>query len=215
MKKYSIRFSGWELDMQGYKLTPEQVVKLEESVSSGEYESIARMGFDIEEIIGINIFEGDVFSMSRAEYLVDSTFIRVYDEDEDHLFAFDLNEMSDIEDHIENFVFDGEAHIEFVPVKNESENILFITSSSKGGPYGFLIESDEVPKPEDFSVVTRTIETLDVSHEFIEHVYFKGEKLEVEEWLDGQGRNIDIRLTKLQDLFDFWEENGIKNPYVE
>jgi hypothetical protein len=56
---------------------------------------------------------------------------------------------------------------------------------------------------------------LDVYYEFIEDVYFKGEKLEIEEWLDNRGKGIDIRLTTLQDLYDFWEENGIKNPYTE
>lgn len=220
MKKYIVRFYGWEEEMQGFNLSQEQVDKLEEAVSSGKYESIDSMGFDIEEIIGVDFFDGDAFSMSRANYLPDNTYIFVYDENENELFSFDLNETSDIEDHLDDNdeyfdYYEGVTQMEFIPVKDESENILFATSTSKGGLYEFHIESDEVPKPEDFSVVTGVIEMLDVYYEFIEHVYFKGKRLEIEEWLDNRGKGIDIILTKLQDLYDFWEKNGIKNPYVE
>ena len=170
---------------------------------------------DIEELIDVDIYEGDAFSMSRANYLPDNTYIFVYDEDENELFSFDLNEMSDIEDHTEDFDYEGVTQIEFIPEKGGVENVLFASASNKGGLYEFHIESEDVPKPEDFSIVTGIIEMLDVYYEFIEYVYFKGEKLEIEEWLDNRGKGIDIRLTKLQDLYDFWEENGIKNPYTE
>ena len=213
MKKYIIRFYGWEEEMQGYNLSQEQTDKLEEAVSSGEYESLDSIGMDIEEILGVDFFEGDAFSMSRANYLPDNTYIFVYDENENELFSFDLNDMSDIEDHNEEYDYEDVTQIEFVPEKGGVENVLFASSSNKGGLYEFHIESDEVPKPEDFSIVTGVIEMLDVYYEFIEHVYFKGEKLEIEEWLDNRGKGIVLRLTKLQDLYDFWEENGIKNPY--
>ncbi len=213
MKKYIVRFYGWEEEMQGYSLSQEQVDKLEEAVSSGKYESIDSMGMDIEELIDVDFFEGDVFSMSRANYQPDNTYIFVYDENENELFSFDLNKMSDIEDQTEDFDYEGVTQIEFITEKGGVENILFVASSNKGGLYEFHIESEDVPKPEDFSIVTGIIEMLDVYYEFIEHVYFKGEKLEIEEWMDNRGKGIDIRLTKLQDLYDFWEENGIKNPY--
>ena len=215
MKKYIVRFYGWEEEMNGFNLSQEQVDKLEEAVNSGKYESIDSMGFDIEEIIDINIFEGDAFSMCKGNYLPNNTYISVYDENENELFSFDPNEMGDIEDHTEDFDYEGVTQIEFIPVKDESENILFVASTSKGGLYEFHIESDEVPKPEDFSIVTGIIEMLDIYYEFIEHVYFKGKKLEIEEWLDNRGKGFDIRLTKLQDLYNFWEENGIKNPHIE
>ena len=99
MKKYIVRFFGWEEEMQGFNLSQEQVDKLEEAVSSGKYESIDSMGMDIEELIGVDFFEGDAFSMSRANYLPDNTYIFVYDEDENELFSFGLNDTSDIEDH--------------------------------------------------------------------------------------------------------------------
>ena len=103
---------------------------------------------------------------------------------------------------------------EFIPEPDIAENILFASSSSKGGLYEFHIESEEVPKPEDFSIVTGIIEMLDVYYEFIEHVYFKGQILEIEEWLDNRGKGIVMKLTTLQDLYDFWEENNIANPYL-
>ena len=213
MKKYIIRFYGWEEEMQGYNLSQEQTDKLEEAVSSGKYESIDSMGMDIEEILGVDFFEGDAFSMSRANYLPDNTYIFVYDENENELFSFDLNDMSDIEDHNEEYDYEDVTQIEFVPEKGGVENVLFASSSNKGGLYEFHIESDEVPKPEDFSIVTGMIEMIDLYYEFIENVYFKGEKLEIEEWLDNRGKGIYLHYTKLQDLYNYWEENGIKNPY--
>jgi len=156
-----------------------------------------------------------VFSITNANYLPDNTYIFVYDEDENEIFSFGLNDMSDIEDQIEDYDYSETTSMEFIPEPDVAENTLFVSSSSKGGLYEFHIESEDVPKPEDFSIVTGFIEMLDVEYEFIEHVYFKGEKLEIEEWLDNRGKGIDIRLTTLQDLYDFWEENGIKNPYTE
>ena len=213
MKKYIVKFYGWEEEMQGYNLSQEQTDKLEEAVSSGKYESIDSMGMDIEEILGVDFFEGDAFSMSRANYLPDNTYIFVYDENENELFSFDLNDMSDIEDHNEEYDYEDVTQIEFVPEKGGVENVLFASSSNKGGLYEFHIESDEVPKPEDFSIVTGMIEMIDLYYEFIENVYFKGEKLEIEEWLDNRGKGIYLHYTKLQDLYNYWEENGIKNPY--
>ena len=214
MKKYIVRFFGWEEEMQGFSLSQEQVDKLNKAVSSGEYESIDSMGMDIEEIIDVDFFEGDVFSITNANYLPDNTYIFVYDEDENELFSFGLNDMSDIEDQIEDYDYSETTSMEFIPEPDVAENTLFVSSSSKGGLYEFHIESEDVPKPKDFSIVTGFIEMLDVEYEFIEHVYFKGEKLEIEEWLDNRGKGIDIRLTTLQDLYDFWEENNITNPYL-
>ena len=36
MKKYIVRFFGWEEEMQGFSLSQEQVAKLNEAVSSGK-----------------------------------------------------------------------------------------------------------------------------------------------------------------------------------
>ena len=215
MGKYIVRFYGWEEEMQGYNLSQEQADKLDEVLTSGEYESLDSIGMDIEEILGVDFFEGDAFSMSRANYLPDNTYIFVYDENENELFSFDLNDMSDIEDHNEEYDYEDVTQIEFVPEKGGVENVLFASSSNKGGLYEFHIESDEVPKPEDFSIVTGMIEMIDLYYEFIENVYFKGEKLEIEEWLDNRGKGIYLHYTKLQDLYNYWEENGIKNPYTE
>jgi len=212
--KYIVRFYGWEEEMQGFNLSQEQVDKLNEAVSSGEYESIDSMGIDIEDIIDIDFFEGDVFSITKANYLPDNTYIFVYDEDENELFSFGLNDTSDIEDQIEDYDYSETTSKEFIPEPDIAENILFASSSSKGGLYEFHIESEEVPKPEDFSIVTGIIEMLDVYYEFIEHVYFKGQILEIEEWLDNRGKGIVMKLTTLQDLYDFWEENNITNPYL-
>ena len=212
--KYIVRFYGWEEEMQGFNLSQEQVDKLNEAVSSGEYESIDSMGIDIEDIIDVDFFEGDVFSITKANYLPDNTYIFVYDEDENELFSFGLNDTSDIEDQIEDYDYSETTSKEFIPEPDIAENILFASSSSKGGLYEFHIESEEVPKPEDFSIVTGIIEMLDVYYEFIEHVYFKGQILEIEEWLDNRGKGIVMKLTTLQDLYDFWEENNIANPYL-
>ena len=212
--KYIVRFYGWEEEMQGFNLSQEQVDKLNEAVSSGEYESIDSMGIDIEDIIDVDFFEGDVFSITKANYLPDNTYIFVYDEDENELFSFGLNDTSDIEDQIEDYDYSETTSKEFIPEPDIAENILFASSSSKGGLYEFHIESEEVPKPQDFSIVTGIIEMLDVYYEFIEHVYFKGQILEIEEWLDNRGKGIVMKLTTLQDLYDFWEENNIANPYL-
>ena len=44
---------------------------------------------------------------------------------------------------------------------------------------------------------------LDVYYEFIEYVYFKGQILEIEEWLDNRGKGIVMKLTTLQIYMTF------------
>jgi len=215
MKKYIVRFYGWEEEMNGFNLSQEQSNKLDESINSDKYESLDSIGMDIEEILGIDFFDGDIFNKSRGNYLPENTYICVYDENENELSSFGLKDISDIEDHDEDFEYEDVESFEFVPEKGGAENILMIICSNKGGLYEFHIESDEEPKPKDFSVTTSTIETLDVYYEYIENIYFKGKKLEIYEWLDGRGKGITMYYYKLQDLYDFWEKNGIKNPYTE
>jgi len=215
MGKYIVRFYGWEEEINGFNLSQEQSDKLDEALESGEYESLDSIGMDIEEILGVDFFEGDAFSMIKANYLPENTYVYVYDENENELSSFGLEELSDIEDHIEGFEYEDVKSFEFVPEKDGVENVLMVASSSKGGLYEFHIESDEEPKPKDFSITTSMVETLNVYYEYIENVYFKGEKLEIEEWLDNRGKGITMYYTKLQDLYDCWEKNGIKNPYTE
>jgi hypothetical protein len=40
MKKYIVRFYGWEEEMNGFNLSQEQADKLDEALESGEYESL-------------------------------------------------------------------------------------------------------------------------------------------------------------------------------
>ena len=51
MKKYIVRFYGWEEEMNGFNLSQEQADKLDEALESGEYESLDSIGMDIEEIL--------------------------------------------------------------------------------------------------------------------------------------------------------------------
>ena len=157
MKKYIVKFYGWEEEMQGYNLSQEQTDKLEEAISSGKYESIDSMGMDIEEILGVEFFEGDAFSTSRGNLLNQKILIR-------YMFMMRMRMSYSrlawtkwviLKTITEDYDYEGVTQIEFVSLRKVVLKILlFVSSSSKGGLYEFHIESDEVPKPEDFSIVT-------------------------------------------------------------
>lgn len=201
MSKYIVRFYGWELGLQGFNLTKEQSDKLDDALSGDEYDSLDDIGMDIEKIIDIYIFEGNVFSMSKADFLEDRTIISIFDENENELSSFKLLEIGEVFDYIKDF--DDEELVKYYPLLPEKggvESVLLVEESNKGGLYEFHIESDEVPKPEDFAVTSGIVEMIDAEYDFIEDVYFKGKKLEIVEWLDNKGKGIFLHYNKLEDL---------------
>ena len=97
------------------------------------------------------------------------------------------SECNDIYDHSEKFPeimkynlwdefnFKGDA----IPY-DKYPYILYYQEINRGDVAKFIIVSDTIPNPSDFSIVFGTIETEEFEWEYIEKVYYKGQLLEFE-----------------------------------
>jgi hypothetical protein len=55
-------------------------------------------------------------------------------------------------------------------------------------------ESDEVPSSKDFTFTTGCIETPNGDWDFIDKIFYKGEELEIVDWLDNSGKSSTLEI---------------------
>ena len=71
---------------------------------------------------------------------------------------------------------------------------MFIADENKGGIYEMSFESDNKPKPEDFSVMGGGIDTPEGEWDFISRFFFKDKLLEIDDWLDNSGKSTTMEI---------------------
>ena len=196
MAKYKVELYGWELEANCFSLNERQTTIMDEYIEENGGDCLSKMGFDIEEMLDIDMFDSDVFNISKPFYYDNMTFI-VFDENDEEVIQFNTSEISFLEDILGNDYVDTECIIAMPDILKK--NLLLITHESKGGIYYFYVESNETPKPEDFSVMGNVIETPDGEYDIVEDVYYKGNKIEIEEWLGGDGKGFSIDYYKIND----------------
>ena len=74
------------------------------------------------------------------------------------------------------------------------ENILLIYDENKGGLGIFEIESNELPKPEDFTYRGGSIGTPEYDLDFVAQLFFKGKLIEPIDYLDNRGKASTVEI---------------------
>jgi len=94
MKKYILETYGWQMEGMGHSLTNEQVAQIEQIMSEEGYDELWQARDDIEEKLGIYIWEPDMFHISKP---FDNGSMRFYvkDEDDNVVVEFDIDKTSD------------------------------------------------------------------------------------------------------------------------
>jgi hypothetical protein len=195
--KYTLETHGWTVDASCHSLTDEQVSKIQEIMTENGYDELWEMRNEIEENLDINIFEPNMFQVSKGIHN-NSLYFYVKDEEGNIVTKFGVDETSDVYNvipNIEDYKYEG---YDAYP-SNDNKNILFIVDEFKGGISDYVFESGEVPTPEDFSYQIGGIETPDGEWEFISKVFFKTTELEVYDNLDNTNKSSKIDLWKLED----------------
>lgn len=192
METYIVKVYGWEISANAFNLTKEQSNIIEEKIDSGEYYSLNQMIFELEDLLDIDIYNGDICSLSKPFYYPEKTTILVLDKNGDEVGNFDLMDIQYVEDIVDNFDYDSVQSFQILPDKKFMKDILFILEENKGGIVQFSIESDTIPNIDDFSISVGTIEVPENEYDFIDNFFFKGEKLNVDEYLDNVEKSCDI-----------------------
>lgn len=189
MAKYTVNTYGWSFEAICKSLTDEQVQLIREKMDEEGFSELHEIRFDLAELFDFDLWDGEVFHRTEA-FDNDTMRFEILDEEGNKVSDFSVNEISSlydvIEDYDDKYEFRG---YEVTPEYNEPPTNLYLSiDENKGGIFTFTIESDTVPVASDFTVSSGSIETPDNEYNFIDRVFFKGEPLVIEDYLDSTGK---------------------------
>ena len=193
MTKYKLNCYGWLLEAIGKTLTDEQVKKIEDLMKKAGYEELWEVRHDLDDLLDIDIWDGDLFHVSKA-FDNGTMYFTVEDDMEKEVLAFDLDETGDLdEDYYEKNEY---VNYDTFPKdkKLQPRNTYLSVDENKGGLYYMEFESDEVPSSKDFTFTTGCIETPNGDWDFIDKIFYKGEELEIVDWLDNSGKSSTLEI---------------------
>jgi hypothetical protein len=206
MKNYVLVITGWETNASGHKLTNEEVDIIETYKEENGVDDLSDVNYELEEILE------NYYPFDTNMWVIDKPAVN----DRLHFLLFESDNMdkpilefgyNDLGDH-SNYEEDFESKIlNGHPIKDKEENILLWIEENKGWVCDFTFESEEEPKPSDFTVKEGFIETPDGDWDFIDEVYLKGEKLDMDynhQSTDGKG--LTVELWTLDDIRSWGEE---------
>jgi hypothetical protein len=205
MDKYSLLVNGTGFDGSAHVLTSEEVQKIRDFQVEAGYDSLGELYSDLPELLdGYDHYDTNYWVRSTAMATPRLHFVLV-DEDEKIVWDVKPEELSGVNDETIGFKFpeDAEDHIKEIDAypHEGKENILLVYEETKGTMIDFVVESDEVPKPIDFSFTIQSLETPEYELELIDKVFFKGNQLEpVYEQENYSGKGLTIEIFTMDDL---------------
>jgi len=191
MAKYKLNCYGWSLEAIGKSLTDEQVKKIEDLMKKAGYEELWEVRYDLEELLDIDIWDGELFHVSKA-FDNGTMYFTVEDDMEKQVLSFDIDQTGELD---ENYYEENEyVGYDAFPNETKPRNVYLSVDENKGGLYYMEFDSEEIPKPEDFTYTTGSIETPNGDWDFIDKIFYKGEELEVVDWLDNSGKSSTLEI---------------------
>lgn len=191
MAKYKLNCYGWSLEAIGKSLTDEQVKKIEDLMKKAGYEELWEVRHDLDELLDIDIWDGDLFHVSKS-FDNGTMYFTVEDDMEKEVLSFDIDETGELdEDYYEENDYVG---YDAFPKENKPRNVYLSVDENKGGLYYMEFETDEVPSPKEFTYTTGSIETPNGDWDFIDKIFYKGKELEIVDWLDNSGKSSTLEI---------------------
>ena len=187
MKNYKIELHGWTLDAKAKSINLDQVKQINNLKNDFGADQLSEIKFDIEDTI-VSDDNWDILHLSQPFWYLDKTIFVVKDSKNIEVNRFDLSNIIHHNDFEPSAV--GKLYILIPGV--EFDNILFSIDELKGGVCVYQIQSEEIPQVSDFSVLDGSIECPDSEWEFIDSLYFKGDKLEISSYLDSDCKSSDV-----------------------
>ena len=193
MAKYKLNCYGWSLEAIGKTLTDEQVKKIEDLTKKAGYEELWEVRYDLDDLLDIDIWDGDLFHVSKA-FDNGTMYFTVEDDTEKKVLSFDIDESGELD---ENY-YDKNDYVNYDTFpkdkKLQPRNTYLSVDENKGGLYYMEFESDDVPSSKDFTYTTGCIETPNGDWDFIDKIFYKGEELEIVDWLDNSGKSSTLEI---------------------
>jgi len=205
MAKYSLLVNGTGFDGSAHVLKSEEVQKIRDFQEEAGYNTLDEMYSDLPELLeNYDHYDTNYWVTSTAMATPRLYFVLV-DEEEKIVWDVKPEEFSEVNSETTGFKFpeDAEDHVKEIDAypHEGKENILLVYEETKGTMIDFVVESDEVPKPIDFSFTTQSLETPEYELELVDKLFFKGNQLEpVYEQENYSGKGLTVAIYTMEDL---------------
>lgn len=197
--KYKLETYGWQMEACAHSITNEQVAQIEELMSEEGYDELWEARSDIEDKLGIYIWEPDMFHISKG--MDNSTmYFYVKDEEGNIVLEFEISQTTDIYEAVPNIDdYEIEDYLAFPSEDENIENVLLVVDEYKGGIAEYDFESDDVPTAADFSYQRGSVATPDGDWDFVSKIFFKGQEIEINDYLDNRGKASTLEIYTFDD----------------
>ena len=147
----------------------------------------------LDELLDIDTWNGELFHLTEA-FDNGTMHFEVIGEDGDKVLEFGIGDVADLYETIEDFdeKFEYRGYDAFPT--DESENIYLSIDENKGGIFTMSFESDTIPKATDFTYSTGSIGTPEGDWDFINQIFFKGQPLTIDDYLDNWGKAATVEI---------------------
>ncbi len=187
MKNYTIELYGWTLEAKAKSIHLEQVEQINSLKNDAGAQELSQIKFDIEDTI-VSDDNWDILRVSKPFWYLDKTIFVVKDDQDTEVNRFELSNVI----HHEEFGT-SETGVDYVLIPGvEFDHILFSVDELKGGICSYQTKSNQVPQVTDFSVLDGSIEGPDSEWEFIDSLFFKGNKLEITSYLNSDCKSSEV-----------------------
>jgi len=182
MAQYKLILGGYGFDGSAHVLTGAEVQKLEDAVQEKGYDSLDDLYSELPELLDNYDYVETNYWATQTALASDNLVFYLYDQDENLIWEAAYEELTPTFDEDCGFDFPEDAddyskEIDAYPHEGK-ENILMVYEIVKGTLLGFLIDSEEQPKPSDFSCTVQTLETPRDDFELVDKMFFQGVQLE-------------------------------------
>ena len=175
----------------GKSLTNEEVLKTEELIKEKGSEFIWEVRFDIDDLFEMDIWDGDLFHISKA-FDNNTAYFVIEDEEGKEVLNFEIKDFAELDEGY----YDNNEFLEYDAFGNleENKNVYVSIDENKGGMFLMEFESEEIPTEKDFTYTTGSIVTPEGDWDFIDKIFFKGQELEIVDYLDNSGKASTVKI---------------------
>ena len=194
---YQLEMYGWSVETMGHSLDDSQVKSIQDLMDKNNYSELWEVRNELENLgIIADIYDPDILHESRG-LANDALWFIVKDEQNKEVLTFGVEETSDFHQGLndDDVQYESYSLIPGLGDCSNTDNILAIFDEGKGGIAAFeTFESDTLPKSTDFCYQKGDIKTPDGDWKFVSKLFFKGEELEVDEYLDYTSKSSTIQI---------------------
>ena len=155
--KYKLEVRGWSNDSMAFSLSDEQVKSIEsmmegDGVKPGNYvDYLENIRYHLEDTM--DIWEPDLFQKIFPSDN-DALYFIVTDEHDNVVVEFGVDECGDLLENVGDvYEMYKDSGLTTDPKYCEASNTMLVIEELKGGIYDMCFESEEIPKPSDFSIM--------------------------------------------------------------